>query len=210
MQTNSKHWLQSAHSTHLPLLLGLSAPAPHVPPHGTPPFPNPSCARFPRQLSQRRSSTAPYRRARPSGAAPRCSPRAAAPRPSAPPRALPHGLQPRPGALRPSDRIHRCPRAPPRPLAGIGSARRPRAAGHGPLLSAPLLGRRELPLRARGASCPHLGACGAVSHISLLSPSCCCTAVTPSLQPALSEHIQRRSGLSSGRDGAVMERLELL
>lgn len=123
MQTNSEHWLQSAHSTHLPLL-GLSAPAPHVPPHGTPPFPNPSCARFPRQLSQRRSSTAPYRRARPSGAAPRCSPRAAAPRPSAPPRALPHGLQPRPGALRPSDRIHRCPRAPPRPLAGIGSARR--------------------------------------------------------------------------------------
>ena len=54
---------------------------------------------------------------------------------------------------------------------------------------------------ARSASCP---------HISLLSPSCCCTPVIPFLQPALSEHTQRRSELSSGCGRAVLERLELL
>lgn len=46
MQRNSEHWLQSAHSTHLPLL-GLSAPAPHVPPPRHAALPEPILCAFP-------------------------------------------------------------------------------------------------------------------------------------------------------------------
>ena len=74
--------------------------------------------------------------------------------------------------------------------------------GDGPLLRGPLPGRREPLPCALSSSCADLGARGAVlSHLSLPSPSCCCTAVRPFLPSALAQRTRRHSGLSSGSGG---------
>ena len=87
---------------------------------------------------------------------------------------------------------------------GCGYTRCLWAAGDGPLLRGPLPGRREPLPCARSSSCADLSARGAVlSHLSLPSPSCCCTAVRPFLPSALAQRTRRRSRLSSGSDGSL-------
>ena len=105
-----------------------------------------------------------------------------------------------PQAAAPSGRVHR---GIPRGRAGRSAPRGAhRLRGDGQLFRGPLPGRRELLPCARSSSCADLGARGAVlSHLSLPSPSCCCTAVRPFLPSALAQRTRRRSRLSSGSAG---------